>query len=102
MKITITINTDYNTEKYLHNVSDRLENELLNIIDQFVGTDVDVDYEQKFAEVDAATGEVVNYNPYSFERQFNSKYDKEHMSLDEYYRGLVSHWTFKEVILWLI
>lgn len=81
MKIGITINADYGKELYLHENSDKLKSELLSVVERFIGKDVDIDYEQEEAQIDAMTSEVVNHNPYSIKRQFNYKYDKEHMPL---------------------
>lgn len=81
MKIGITINADYGKELYLHENSDKLKNELLDVIEKFVGKDTYIDFEQEDAQIDAMTGEVVNYNPYPIQRQFNYEYDKEHIPL---------------------
>ena len=64
MKIELIIDADYNEELYLQKISDKLKEELLNTIEQFIGKDVQVDYYQEDAQIDSATGEVVNYNPY--------------------------------------
>lgn len=64
MKIELIINADYNKELYLHRNSDKLKEELLSTIKQFIGKDVQVDYYKEDAQIDSATGEVVNYNPY--------------------------------------
>ena len=81
MKIGININTDYEKELYLHENSEKLKNELLSVIERFIGNDVYIEYEQEDAQIDAMSGEVVNYNPYPIKRQFNYEYDKQHMPL---------------------
>lgn len=81
MKIGITINADYCKELYLHENSNELKDELLSVIERFIGKDIRVDYKQEEAQIDIANGKVVNYNPYTIKRQFDYKYDKECMSL---------------------
>lgn len=81
MKIELTINADYKRELYLHDNSDELKNELLSVIERFIGKNVSIDYKQEDAQIDAMSGEIVNYNPYPIKRQYNYKYDKEYMSL---------------------
>lgn len=71
MKIGITINADYGKELYLHENSEKLKSELLGVVEQFIGEDTCIDYEQEDAQIDAMTGEVVNYNPYPIQRQFS-------------------------------
>ncbi len=83
MKIEITINADYGNEVYLQENKDKLENELLNVIEQFVGKNTYIEYECENAQFDMRTGELVNYNPHPIQRQFNSQYDKEHTSLKQ-------------------
>lgn len=81
MKIEITINADYGKELYLHENADILKSELLGVIERFVGKNVSIDYNQEDAQIDAMTNEVVNYNPYPLQKQFNYEYDREHMPL---------------------
>lgn len=81
MKIGITINADYGKELYLHENSEKLKSELLGVVEQFIGKDTCINYEQEGAQIDVMTGEVVNYNPYLLRRQFNYEYDMENMPL---------------------
>ena len=81
MKIEIIIHADHGKEAYLHENSDRLKDELLCVIEKFVGKDAYVDYAQEDAQIDVMTGDIINHNPYPIQRQFDCKYDKEHMSL---------------------
>lgn len=64
MKIELVINANLKQELYLHENSSELKNRLLNVIEQFVGKDIYVEYQQEHAQIDSATGETVNYNPY--------------------------------------
>ena len=75
MKIELIINADFNKELYLHENSDKLKNELLNTIAQFVGKDVYVDYYQEDAQIDFPTGDIVNYNPYRPEFHYKEDLD---------------------------
>lgn len=84
MKINLTIEADYNTELYLHENSHKLKNSILDAIEQFTGKNTVIHYDYEYAQVDAAMGGLVNYNPYPIERQFNSEYDKEHQPLEKH------------------
>ena len=83
IKIEITINANHDSELHLCENSDKLKSELLNIIRQFVGKDSYIEYTQEHAQIDAATGEVVNHNPYPIKRHYNYEYDKEHQPLKQ-------------------
>lgn len=75
MKIELIINADFNKELFLHENSDELKDKLLNVIEQFVGKDTCVDYYQEDAQIDAVTGNVVNYNPYPFKFHYKEDLD---------------------------
>lgn len=64
MKIEITIDADYGSELYLYNNSDKLKSELKNTINQFLRNKLSIDIKCECAEIDAASGKLVNYNPY--------------------------------------
>ena len=64
MRIEITINADYNRELHLIKNLKNVKDELSNTLVQFVGKDTLIDFDTKEAEIDVATGELVNYNPY--------------------------------------
>ena len=80
MKIELIINADFNKELFLHENSDELKGELLNVIERFVGKDVRVDYYQEDAQIDTDTGNVVNYNPYPLKFHYKEDLDVNYLA----------------------
>ena len=64
MKIEIIIDADYDKELNLIKNTKIVKDEILNALIKFVGRDTVIEYETFPAEIDVATGKLVNYNPY--------------------------------------
>ena len=84
MNINISINrisADLATEVYLKNNSYELEMKLLDVIHDFIGRNVSIEYKQEFAQIDVATGNIVDDNYYPINYQYNERHDIEYEPL---------------------